>query len=70
VLFDWNGDGIADHVGFILSRNGNGTYETVEGNTASYNYSNGGYVLKMTRYYSSILTIIRPNYEKENGGIQ
>ena len=69
VLFDWNGDGIADHVGFILSRNGNGTYETVEGNTASYNYSNGGYVLKMTRYYSSILAIIRPKYEsEENGG--
>ena len=68
VLFDWNADGIADHVGFILSRNGNGTYETVEGNTASYNYSNGGYVLKMTRYYGSILAIIRPNYEKENGG--
>ena len=47
VLFDWNGDGIADHVGFILSRNGNGTYETVEGNTASYNYSNGYYQTKL-----------------------
>ncbi|MBQ3691776.1 MAG: CHAP domain-containing protein, partial [Clostridia bacterium] len=69
VLFDWNGDGVADHVGLILSRNSNGTYETVEGNTASYNYSNGGYVLKMTRYYSSILAIIRPKYESdENGG--
>ncbi len=69
VLFDWNGDGISDHVGLILSRNSNGTYETVEGNTASYNYSNGGYVLKMTRYYSSILAIIRPKYEsEENGG--
>jgi len=68
VLFDWNGDGISDHVGLILSRNSNGTYETVEGNTASYNYSNGGYVLKMTRYYSSILAIIRPKYESEENG--
>ena len=65
VLFDWNNDGIADHVGLIISRNGNGTYETIEGNTATYNYTNGGYVLQMTRYYSSIIAIIRPQY---NGG--
>ena len=63
VLFDWNGDGVADHVGFIITRNGNGTYETVEGNTSTYNYTNGGYVLKMTRYYSSIIAIIRPQYD-------
>ena len=25
VLFDWNGDGVADHIGLIISRNGNGT---------------------------------------------
>lgn len=68
VLFDWNGDGIADHIGLIISNNADGSYTTVEGNTATYNYSNGGYVLKMTRYYSSILAIIRPKYEsKENG---
>ena len=63
VLFDWNGDGVADHIGFIISRNGNGTYETVEGNTSTYNYTYGGYVLKMTRYYSSIIAIIRPQYD-------
>ena len=63
VLFDWNGDGVADHVGFIITRNGNGTYDTVEGNTSTYNYTNGGYVLKMTRYYSSIIAIIRPQYD-------
>ena len=68
VLFDWNGDGIADHIGLIISNNADGSYTTVEGNTATCNYSNGGYVLKMTRYYSSILAIIRPKYEsKENG---
>ena len=65
VLFDWNGDGVADHIGLIISRNGNGTYETIEGNTATYNYTNGGYVLKMTRYYSSIIAIIRPKYSEE-----
>ena len=65
VLFDWNNDGIADHVGLIIARNGNGTYETVEGNTATYNYTEGGYVLKMTRYYSSIIAIVRPKYDKQ-----
>ena len=62
VLFDWNGDGVADHIGLIISRNCNGTYDTVEGNTTTYNYTNGGYVLQMTRYYSSIIAIIRPQY--------
>ncbi len=70
VLFDWNGDGVADHVGFIISRNGNGTYETIEGNTATYNYTNGGYVLKMTRYYSSIIAIIRPQYDDGKKGVK
>lgn len=63
VLFDWNGDGIADHIGLIISKNADGSYCTVEGNTSSSNYSNGGYVLKMTRYPSSILCIVRPNYD-------
>ena len=71
VLFDWNGDGVADHIGLIISRNGNGTYETIEGNTATYNYTNGGYVLKMTRYYSSIIAIIRPRYDSgEKEGVK
>lgn len=62
VLFDWDGDGVADHIGFIISRNSNGSYTTVEGNTADNNYSNGGYVLKMTRYQNSIIAIVRPKY--------
>ena len=69
VLFDWDNDGIADHIGLIIDKNANGSYTTIEGNTADSNYSNGGYVLKMTRYCSSILAIIRPKYEsEENGG--
>lgn len=63
VLFDWNGDGIADHIGFIISKNSDGSYTTIEGNTANYNYSNGGYVLKMTRYQSQIIGIVRPKYD-------
>lgn len=63
VLFDWNGDGIADHIGLIIAKNADGSYTTVEGNTANSNYSNGGYVLKMTRYQYQIIGIVRPKYD-------
>jgi peptidoglycan hydrolase-like protein with peptidoglycan-binding domain len=33
VLFDWDGDNVADHVGLVKSVNGNGTITTIEGNT-------------------------------------
>ena len=62
VLFDWNNDGIADHIGFIICKNSDGSYTTVEGNTSDSNYSNGGYVLKRVRYQSQIIAIIRPKY--------
>lgn len=67
VLFDWDKDGVADHIGLIISKNADDSYTTVEGNTASGNYSNGGYVLKMTRYQSSIISIVRPKYEVSDG---
>lgn len=63
VLFDWDGDGVADHIGLIIAKNADGSYQTIEGNTASYNYSNGGYVLRITRYTSQIIGIIRPKYD-------
>jgi peptidoglycan hydrolase-like protein with peptidoglycan-binding domain len=33
VLFDWDGDGVPDHVGIVKGVNSNGTIETIEGNT-------------------------------------
>lgn len=33
VLFDWDHDNVADHVGLVKSVNGNGTLTTIEGNT-------------------------------------
>ena len=33
VLFDWDRDGLADHVGLVKSVNANGTLTTLEGNT-------------------------------------
>ena len=35
VLFDWQGDGVADHVGIVKSVNANGTIETIEGNSGN-----------------------------------
>ena len=46
----------------IISKNADGSYTTVEGNTANSNYSNGGWVLKMIRYQWQIIGIVRPKY--------
>ena len=66
VIFDWQGDGHADHIGFILSQNADGSYNTVEGNTAVGNDSNGGQVMKRKRAQSTILAIVRPKYKTES----
>lgn len=57
VLYDWNpktGDG-ADHIGIVESVTGNGII-AIEGNTSvSGSQSNGGKVLRKTRYRSDIM---------------
>jgi len=63
VLFDFDRSGVADHIGFIYSKNTDGSYETVEGNTAVGNDSNGGEVMRRTRKQSTIKAIIRPKYD-------
>lgn len=68
VIFDWQGDGHADHIGFILSQNADGSYNTVEGNTAVGNDSNGGQVMKRKRAQNTILAIVRPKYKAESTG--
>jgi hypothetical protein len=61
--FDWDNDGEHDHVGIITANaKRGGAIPTVEGNTsASGSQSNGGQVLKKTRYVRSgeIKTIVR-----------
>ena len=63
VLFDWGRDGVQDHIGLIEARNSDGTYTCIEGNTAVGNDSNGGEVMRRTRYLSQINMIIRPQYD-------
>lgn len=59
VLFDWNGDGRFDHVGLFIRDLGNGKFETIEGNTAVGNDSNGGKVMRRERNYR-FATFIHP----------
>lgn len=63
IFFDWNGNGLADHVGIIEKKNNDGTYLTIEGNTSLTSNDNGGKVMNRTRKLSEICTIIRPKYE-------
>lgn len=65
VLFDWDHNGVADHIGLIESKKEKGSYITIEGNTAVGNDSNGGEVMRRVRPQSTICCIIRPKYEQE-----
>lgn len=66
IIFDWNGNGVAQHIGFILSKNPDNTYNTIEGNTAVGSDSNGGEVMQRKRAQSSILAIVRPKYKSSS----
>ena len=60
VAFDWDGDGVGDHVGIIEAAHGGGVYTTIEGNTS------GGVVARRTRYASQIVCGIAPYYTEED----
>lgn len=50
VAYDWDRDGVADHVGLLRSKvRTDGTFDTIEGNTAFGNDSNGGEVMHRER---------------------
>jgi hypothetical protein len=58
VTFDWNDDGVADHVGFVVDGPGAGSsFHTVEGNTSagsSGSQGNGDGVYQRTRYLADV----------------
>lgn len=64
ILFDWDKNGNSDHIGLIISKNADGSYNTIEGNTSINNQADGGKVMIRTRYISNISHIFRPNYDK------
>lgn len=51
VIFDWDGNNVPDHVGIFKAHKDATHFETVEGNTAVGNDSNGGEVMLCTRAY-------------------
>lgn len=71
ILFDWQGAGIADHVGIITKNlSPQPFYQTIEGNTSPENttgsQSNGGGVYARNRHMdATIFAIVRPNYPQK-----
>ena len=66
VFFNFGGGTSPQHVGFILKRNEDGSYLTVEGNTSagSGSQDNGGCVAIKTRKQSQVVFIYRPAYDQ------
>ncbi|MEL6578452.1 MAG: CHAP domain-containing protein [Cyanobacteria bacterium J06621_12] len=65
VFFDWQNNGVADHVGIVETVNGDGSIIAIEGNTSVGNDSNGGQVMRRTRQRSLIDGFGKPSYGKE-----
>ena len=63
VMFDWQKDGVCDHIGMVICNNNNGTYTTIEGNTSNVSNGNGNCVQIRTRETSCIKGFVRPPYE-------
>lgn len=77
VLFDWGGDGLADHIGIVEENHPDEGYmTTIEGNTSggsAGSQSNGGAVARRQRGYGSVCCVVRPDYnerrEEEDMGL-
>lgn len=59
VLFDWDKDGIPDHIGIIDVAGVNGVFYSIEGNTSGTNPSDGGMVARMERNYDDVIAFVR-----------
>lgn len=57
VFFDWNADGRYDHTGLFVKWINDKEFETIEGNTAVGNDSNGGNVMKRTRKNKNVIFV-------------
>lgn len=70
VMFDWQGDGVADHIGIVEENHPDeGWMQTIEGNTSPSSggsQSNGGGVYRRARNYGSIIGVARPYYDAED----
>lgn len=65
ICFDWDADGIADHVGIVEEAPVGATITTIEGNTSpgsGGSQSNGGGVWRRQRYAEDVCAIIRTSH--------
>lgn len=70
ICFDWDGDGVADHIGLVEANYGSWV-QTIEGNTSSGavgSQSNGGGVYRRSRDWDSVCAVIRPSYSDAAAG--
>jgi hypothetical protein len=59
-MFDWQGDGISDHVGIVETKpNKKGEFKCIEGNTSVGNDSDGGAVMRRDRNRRQVQVFIR-----------
>ena len=64
VCFDWDGDGVADHIGIVEIKY-SWSFQTIEGNTSGSwrgSQSNGGGVYRRVRSFDTVIAVIRPPY--------
>ncbi|MBF4484441.1 CHAP domain-containing protein [Flavobacterium sp. CSZ] len=57
VFFDWNADGRYDHTGLFVKWINDKEFQTIEGNTAIGNDSNGGNVMKRVRKNKNVIFV-------------
>lgn len=57
ITFDWNSNGVPDHIGFVKARKSDTEIYTIEGNTS------GGIVAEKTRPYKYISGVWRPQFK-------
>ncbi len=59
-FFNWGSGTKAKHIGIVKSVNADGSFNTIEGNTAVGNDSNGGEVMERRRYKSQVIAFAYP----------
>jgi peptidoglycan hydrolase-like protein with peptidoglycan-binding domain len=58
VCFDWEHNGVSDHVGLFEKWMSGGNFSCIEGNTSTSNDSNGGEVMRRTRNRSQVQAFV------------
>lgn len=60
------GKGRASHIGIVESKNADGSYNVIEGNTSTTSNDNGGSVMRRVRRTNVIRGFARPDYESNS----